>query len=80
MEELRTTMDAGRMFTQSSAPSSAVCACSSAAVGADWSIVEPAQGQKLKGTSNASQASKLSRISVASISRAGALFKRPPPP
>ena len=80
MEELRTKMDAARMITQSSAPSSAVSACSSTAVGADWSIVEPAQRQKRKGTSNASQASKLSRTSVASISRAGAFFKKPPPP
>ena len=80
MEELRTRMDAARVISQRSAPSSAVSACSSSAVGAEWSLVEPAQRQKRKGASNAIQMSKASRTSVASISRACAFFKRPPPP
>ena len=80
MEELRTKMDAARVISQRSAPSSVVSACSSGTVGDEWSLVKPAQRQKRKGASNASQTSKMSRTSVASINRAGAFFRRPPPP
>jgi len=76
MDDLRIRVDAARLASQRSAPSSAVSAASSGTVGAEWNMVDQPRRPKRKGTSDVSHTSNASRSST-NVSRASAFLKRP---